>query len=234
MATVVVLLMMLLLGGGFVALVVLLLVRAAKQAQQRREGLAAYAAHREWEYAETDPSLVGRFGGAPFGRGFAGTASNVLRGRHDGRAFVAFDYSYRDTSGVGDDRQTNTYRFSVVALHLGVRTPGLSVAPTGMFGKLVNAVTGRDIPIGVPAFDQAFTVTTPAPEFARDVLHPAVLEVQQHHPGLAWRLDGDSMLVIRNGQHAPQEIEGKLHFMDAVLDRIPAHVWDRLRGEQPR
>jgi hypothetical protein len=233
MEAVVVLLVMLLFGAGFVALVVFLIVRAAKQAQERREGMAAYAAHREWEYAGTDPSLVARFGGAPFGRGFAGTASNVLRGTHDERAFVAFDYSYRDTTGVGQDRRTHTYRFSVVALHLGVRTPGLSVAPTGFFGRLVNAVTGRDIPIGVPSFDEAFTVTTPSPEFARDVLHPGILEVQQHHPDLAWRLDGDSMLVIRNGQQTPQEIEAKLHFMDAVLDRIPAHVWDRLRGESP-
>jgi len=233
-ATVVVLLMMLLLGGGFIALVAFLIVRAAQKAQERREGMAAYAAHREWEYAATDPSLAGRFGGAPFSAGFARTANNVMRGRHDGRAFVAFDYSYRDTTGVGQDRRTHTYQFSVVALHLGVRTPGLSVAPTGIFGKLINAVTGRDIPIGIPAFDEAFTVTTPAPEFARDVLHPGILEVQQHHPDLAWRLDGDNMLVIRSGHHTPQEIEGKLHFMDAVLDRIPAHVWDRLGGEQPR
>jgi hypothetical protein len=231
MSAAVVLLLMLLFGGAFFALVVFLIVRGVQQAKQRRADLAAYAAHREWEYAAADASLVDRFTGAPFDRGYARTASNVLRGRHDGRAFVAFDFSHRDTSGVGDDRRTHTYQFSVVALHLGVRTPGLSVAPTGFFGRLVNAVTGRDIPIGVPAFDQAFTVTSPAPDFARDVLQPGVLEVQQHHPDLAWRLDGDSMLVIRNGQHAPQEIEGKLHFMDAVLDRIPAHVWNRLRGE---
>lgn len=230
----VVLLLMLIFIGGFFAVVVFLIVQGMQQAKQRRADLAAYAASREWEYAATDGSLVRRFGGAPFGRGHSRTASNVLRGRHDGRAFVAFDYSYRDSTGISDQHRTQTYGFSVVALHLGVPTPGLSVAPTGTLGRLVNAVTGRDIPVGVPEFDRAFTVTSPAPEFARDVLHPGILEVQQHHLDLAWRFDGDSLLVIRNGRHAPHEIEGKLHFMDAVLDRIPAHVWDRLRGESPR
>jgi hypothetical protein len=122
----------------------------------------------------------------------------------------------------------------VVALGLGLTTPGLAVGPTGTFGKLINAVTGRDVQIGNPAFDQVFTVTSPAPEFAVDVLAPAVVEVVMHHPELAWRLEGDSMLVIRSGQHSPQEIEAKLAFMDAVLDRIPERVRARLLGEPPR
>jgi hypothetical protein len=209
-------------------------IQAQKRAAARRAALAGYATHREWEYRERDDSLVHRFSGAPFDRGYGRHATNVFLGRHDGRHFVAFDYSYTTSSGSGDNRSTKQHHYSVVALSLGLITPGLSVGPTGTFGKLVNAVTGRDVQIGNPAFDQVFTVTSPSPEFAVDVLGPEVLQVVMHHPDLAWRLEGESMLVIRPGEHAPQEIEAKLHFMDAVLDRIPEHVRSRLLGEPPR
>ena len=209
-------------------------LRAQKRAAERRAALAGYASHREWEYRERDDSLLSRFDGAPFGRGYGRSATNVFLGRHDGRPFVAFDYEYVTSSGSGDNRSTTRHQHSVVALSLGLRTPGMAVGPTGTFGRLVNAVTGRDVQIGNPAFDQVFTVTSPSPEFAVDVLHPDVVQVLMLRPDLAWRLEGDSMLVIRSGQHAPQEIEDKLAFMDAVLDRIPEHVRTRLLGEPPR
>lgn len=220
--------------AGIVALVVVGTVHAHRRSEERRQGIAGFAHHREWEYRPADPGLVDRFHGAPFGRGYGRSATNVLLGQHDGRPFVAFDYHYTTSSGTGEDRRSSRHVCSVVALNLGVRSPGLSVAPTGAFGRLVNAVTGRDIAVGDPAFDEAFTVTSPSPEFARDVLHPGVLEVLRHHPDLAWRLDGDSIVVIRGGEHTPQEVEAKLHFLDAVLDRLPPHVLDRLRGEPPR
>ncbi len=215
---------------GIVALVVVLIVRAQKRAAERRAGFDGYAGHREWEYRAADPSLVSRFSGSPFGLGYGQSATNVVLGRHDGRPFVAFDYQYVTSDGFGDNRSTHRYDYSIVAMNLGLRTPGLAVGPTGTFGKLVNAVTGRDIQIGNPAFDQLFTVTSPVPRFAMDVLQPDVVQVLMHHPDLAWRFEGDSMLVIRSGQHSPQEIETKLHFMDAVLDRIPEQVRARLRG----
>ncbi|KAA1429211.1 hypothetical protein [Nocardioides antri] len=220
--------------AGILALGIVGAVRAQKRAAERKAGMAGYATHREWEYRPSDDSLVTRFGGAPFDRGYSRSATNVLLGKHDGRHFVAFDYAYVTSSGTGSDRSTQHHHYSVLALNLGLPTPGLAVGPTSTFGRLVNAVTGRDVQIGNPFFDEAFTVTSPSPEFALDVLHPAVVEVVMHHPELAWRLEGDSMLVIREGQHSPQEIEAKLHFMDAVLDRIPEHVRARLIGEQPR
>lgn len=209
-------------------------VHAQKRAAERRAALAGYASQREWEYRQSDDSLVHRFAGAPFDRGYSRSATNVFLGRHDGRPFVAFDYGYVTSSGTGNDRSTRHHQYSVVALNLGLTTPGMAVGPTGTFGKLVNAVTGRDVQIGNPLFDQGFTVTSPSPQFAVDVLHPDVVDVLLHHPELAWRLEGDSMLVIRSGQHTAQEIEAKLHFMDAVLDRIPEHVRSRLLGEPPR
>ncbi|MDQ6526783.1 hypothetical protein RB608_24385 [Nocardioides sp. LHD-245] len=227
------LLLFVVLGLVFVALFALLvfgIVVGTKRAAERRQGLAAFAHSREWEYRPSDPALIDRFAGAPFGRGHGRTANNVLLGRYDGRPFTAFDYHF--TTGSGDDSSRHTY--SVVALNLGVRAPELAVAPTSTLRRWVDSLTGRDIRIGDPAFDAVYTVHSPAPEFAADVLLSEVRDVMRHHPALSWRITGDSLLVIRTGAHAPAEVDAKLHLMDALLDRIPEQVWDRLRGEQPR
>ncbi|WP_183093000.1 hypothetical protein [Nocardioides stalactiti] len=208
--------------------------RARKRAAERMTAMSGYAVQREWGFVPSDPTLVGRFAGPPFGRGQGQAANNVFRGRHEGREFLAFDHEFTTTSGSGKSRSTKHHFYSVVVLTLGLPTPGLSVVPTTTFGWLVNAVTGRDVEVGDLLFDQTFTVSSPSADFARDLLGPDVVQVALHHPELAWRFEGGAMLVIREGQHSPQEVEAKLHFMDAVLDRVPEHVRARLLQEPPR
>lgn len=209
---------------ALVALVPVLIVVSARRTRERQQGLAAFAQAREWEYRPDDPALVGRFRGAPFESGRAGQARNVLLGTYDARPFTAFDYHY--VTGSGDDRRTHTY--SVVALNLGVAAPDLAVGPTTTIGRWVDALTGRDIEIGDPPFDAAFTVHSPSPEFARELLLSDVRDVMRHHPTLAWRITGDSLLVIRPGGYSPAEVDGLLGAMGALLDRVPARVWERL------
>lgn len=211
---------------GVVGLVVLLVSIGRKRAAERQALVSGWALHRDWEYAPSDPALVNRFEGAPFGRGHARSATNVVRGRHDGRHFVAFDYHYTTSSGENSSR----HQVSVLAMSLGVQTPGLAVGRTTSFGRLWNSLTGRDVPTGDEMFDRTFTVVSPSAEFAQDVLNPTVKEIVWRWPDLAWRLAGDSMLVIRTGTHDPHEVEAKLHFMDDLIDRIPPYVIDRLGG----
>ncbi|TQK70934.1 hypothetical protein [Nocardioides sp. SLBN-35] len=220
-------------GLVFVAVIVLLVLGVSagmKRAAERRQGLAGLAWAREWEYRPNDPGLVDRFTGAPFGSGHSRQAVNVLIGRHDGRPFTAFDYHH--TTGSGDS--TSRHVHSVLAINLGVQAPPLSVGPTTMVGRWISSLSGSDIEIGDPAFDAYFTVRSPVRDFAVDVLLSDVREVMQHHPNVAWRITGDSLLVIRAGEHTPAEVDAKLHLMDALLDRIPERVWERLRGEQAR
>ncbi|TNM39584.1 hypothetical protein FHP29_11930 [Nocardioides albidus] len=216
--------------GGILVLFPIAIVTSYRKAAERREGLARFAHQREWEFRADDRALVDRFTGAPFGRGSGRYATNVIIGDHDGRPFTAFDYQYASTRG----ESNNQHFYSVVALNLGVQAPDLSVGPTTLLSGWVDGLTGRDIEIGDPAFDAHFTVHSPAPEFAADVLLSDVREVMRHHPGEAWRITGDSLLVIRSGRHVPADIDARLHMMDALLDRVPDRVWDRLRGEQPR
>lgn len=228
---------------GLPVLLIVGLVLAARATRRRRlerqAMLASWAAHREWEYRPSDPALVTRFDGPPFGTGDRPTASNVVLGRHAGRPFTAFDYSYTTTSHTTDadghsHSSTSTHRYAVVALHLGLTAPPLAVGPSSTMKRFWNKLTRSDIDVGDPAFDREFLVRSTSPEFARDVLSPDVIALQWQNPAFSWRFAGDSMLVVRAGEQDPGEVEAKLAFMHALLERVPQRVWDRLRGETPR
>jgi hypothetical protein len=219
---------------ALVGLVVLAAVTTARSRRRRTETLAGYAAQREWRFSPSGAGLERRFRGDPFGRGHSRRATNVIEGWHEGRAFLAFDYSY--VSGTGDD--ATTYRCSVITMHLGAYlgesaapVPMLQVAPQGALGRFFNGLFGRDLLVGDPVFDAAFQVRTDSPELAHDVLHRDLTTMLTTLQDRAWRLQDDSMLMFRQGQHAPAEIDAVLASMRAILDRVPTRVWARLRGE---
>ncbi len=231
-----------LLGGGlvlvlalffvaFVALATVLVVVGIRKAKERREALAAHATARGWAYRESDPSLVDRFHGAPFGRGSSRRATNCLYGHHGERPMVAFDYRYTTSSGSGQDQTTTSHDYSVVALNLGVSVPALAVSPEGAVGRFFGRLTNRDIQLGSADFDRAFTVTSDDRRFAADVLHPQMMQMLLQWPGLGWRLEGDSIVVVNNGHHSPVQVDANLAVLDAILDEVPDVVWQQL-GER--
>lgn len=68
-------------------------------------------------------------------------------------------------------------------------------------------------------------------KFASDVLHPQMMQMLLQWPALGWRLEGDSMLVVRSGHHQPSEVDATLAVTDAIIDQIPEHVWRTLKGQ---
>jgi hypothetical protein len=216
-------------AAGFVALLVWLVVRAQRLARERREGMAWFAAQREWSYLPSDPRLVSRFVGAPFGRGSSQQALNVIHGTHSGRPFTAFDYRYVTHSTDGDGRSSSSvHSCSVVAMSLGVAVPNLSVAPQGGVGRFFGKLFGTDLRVGDPAFDDRFAVSADDLRFATDVLHPGMRAMLMSWSDLAWRLSVDSLVVFRIGVHSPAEIDAKLGAMDAIVAAVPAQVWTNL------
>lgn len=216
---------------GFVAAFVLIAYLAYQAAKKRREAMAAFAASRGWTWVAEDPSLETAFSGAPFGLGHGRHASNALRGQHDGRPMVAFDYEYKTTSGSGKDRRTETHTFSVIAMGAGAAFPDLSVTPQNLLSGFFGRVFNSDIELESEDFNRAFLVTSEHRKFASDVLHPRMMELLLGRPDLGWRFEGDSMVSVRRGQHEPAHVEATLAHLDAVVDAIPEFVWREVKGQ---
>lgn len=207
-------------------------------AERRRRAVTAFAAERELTFEARDDSLVDRFRGSPFGRGYAKRATNVVHGTHEGRRVVAFDYHFRTRGsrvggrgGRSGSGGSSSHTYSVIAMHLDVVVPDLSVSPTGVLGHLVNAVTKRDVQVGHPDLDREFTIVTTDPQLAAELLSPEVATLMLRNTHVAWRFERDSMLMIERGRWSTTEIDARMRLMDAILDATPAALWRRLRPE---
>jgi hypothetical protein len=217
--------------AAFLAIAVVVVVLSYLAAKKRREELQAFAAARGWRFEAEQPLLVDRFTGPPFGLGSGRRAYNVLYGSHDGRDLVSFDYRFETRTTQGNETRTQTHRYSVLGLSMGVPMPPLSVDPENFLDRFVGRITGQDIDLESEEFNRTFTVRSPDRKFASDVLNPRMMEFLLQHPQLGWRFESDSMLVIASGGRTPAQIDATLAVMDGITDRVPEFVWLRLKGQ---
>lgn len=188
----------------------------------------AFAAQRGWRYTDRDRSLVNRFVGTPFGQGHGRDAQHVLRGEHRGRQILAFEYSYRETHGSGQDQRTETYTHTVVALSLPAGKPTLQVGREGMGRKLLGLVGVRDLQLESEQFNEAFHIKTDNDRFAYDILHPRMMEwmlADQRAQSVPFRFErGDLMTWDRRRIDLPK-VQWMLDYLCDVLDQVPGFVW---------
>ena len=213
-------------GVGVVVLVGVLAYLADKK---RREMLQGVAASRGWHYTDRDDAWAHHFDGSPFGQGHNRQAHNILRGTHDGREFVGFDFVYHTTE-TSTDAQGRTSRrevkhwYSVLALRTADGLPRLEVSPEGFFGRAIGKLTNRDIQLESEEFNRAFTVVSSDRRFAFDILHPRLMEQLLLTRDVGWKIENGWILAIEPGRHDVEDVDRRLAVIDGVLDAVPGFV----------
>jgi hypothetical protein len=209
-----------------------------KAEQARIAELQAYAASKGWTYTPRDDSWHQTFDGSPFTSGHGRRSTKILAGPYDGRQAAVFDYVFHTTE-TSTDAQGHTrhrevaHKFNVVALSLGALTPGLSVSPEGVFGRLIGRMFNNDIELESEEFNRAFTVNSDDRKFAFDVLHPRMMELLLQHPDTAWRIDKGWLITVEDGSYEIFDIEPRLGFADRLLDTFPDFLREQYGLPQP-
>lgn len=216
--------------------IIFLVIRNNKLAEQRRQSIAGLAQARGWTYVQRDDAWSERFNVAPFQQGHNRQAHNIIAGQFEGRGFVAMDYLYytteHSTDSDGNSRSSEVaHPYGVVVLNTGANFPPLSVTPEGFFGRFIGRLTNTDIELESEDFNRMFTVTSDSRRFASDLLHPQMMELLMQEPHFAFCFDGPSIMSSRPGASEIPEITARLAMLDAIIDRVPEHVWRNLKGE---
>lgn len=212
---------------GVSAVIIVALIATYYIDMKRRAALQAACASRGWQYQSQDLSLVGRWSGQPFGRGERRQARNILRGTHQGRPHLAFDYSYQTKSTDSNGRtKRTTHRYAVLALDVGVALPALAVSSDNALKRALNTFTNADINFESDDFNRAFTVTADDPKFAYDILHPQTMDLLLNQGrDTSWRFEGKHLLAVRSGNLDLADVDSDLTLLDALIDAVPAYVW---------
>ncbi len=216
------------LGGVLLAFVWLVFVPGVIGATfwyQARRGrqLKAWAAASGWTVVGSDPSLVDRWRGAPFGVGRSRRATEVMVGRWGDRPAVSFTYTYVTGSG----KSQTTHRYHVLALPLPAWLPDLELTPDGFGSKLLTMLGAGDIQFESEDFNRAWRVAAANPKLAHDVVHPRLMERLMAPDAVGSRLHiaGTDIVSWAAGHTSTDRIPGRLALMQAVIDSVPRYVW---------
>ncbi len=217
---------------GVLAVIALVLYLQHKARQKKIAEFTAFAAQCGWHYAVRDRSLVDRFVGEPFGQGHSRNAEHVLRGEHRGRPIMAFEYSYKETHGSGNDRRTETYTHTVVALSVPRAVPTLQVGREGFGRKLLGFVGVRDLQLESEQFNETFHIKTEggtvAQKFAYDVLHPRMMEwmlADQRALSTPFRFERGDLMTWDRSKIELHKVGWMLEYLCDVVDKVPSFVW---------
>jgi len=201
------------------------------QYQAHKKKVAAFTAlatERGWRYTERDRGLANRFTGTPFGEGHGRDARHVLRGSFRDREVLAFEYSYKETTGSGNDRRTETYHHTVVSIGLPAPKPTLQVNREGLGRKLLGFVGVRDLQLESEEFNKTFHIRAEDDKFAYDVLHPRMMEwmlADQRAMSIPFRFERGDLVTWNEGKIDVSEVDWMLNYVCDVLERVPPFVW---------
>jgi hypothetical protein len=218
---------------AFLAFIALVKYGQYLDAKKRQEGMARLATARGWSYAASDDRWITQFDGEPFGIGFDQRALNVVRGEHDGRRFIAFDYWYSTREGSGKSRRTVRHSYSIIGISTTAVFPHLSVMPEHFVSRWIGRLTDSDIEFESEDFNRAFTVTCEDRKFATDVIHPRMMQLLLTTPNLGWRLTSGTLVVATEGEHGVARIDAVLTVIDQIIDLFPDYVWKQAGVADP-
>jgi hypothetical protein len=218
-------------GVGVVAAIALLAWLSWKKEQERIRALQALAAELGLSFdAGEDHGLGGRYPQFEvFRSGRAQVASNTLRGSLElsGRSctLLAGDFRYKVTTGSGSKRRTSTRRFSYLLLHPPWQSPPLLIRREGLFDKLKGALGFADIAFESTEFSRRFWVKSTDERFARDVLHPRMMEfLLAAQPPTVDIEGGVVCLVDGTRRWQPDEFRRQIAFARDFCNQWPQHL----------
>jgi hypothetical protein len=192
-----------------------------QQVKRRREELFVLATKLGLQY-ESDPGDVHDAYSAfiPFGKGSARRSSNLLSGRLGQIDWEIFDYAY--TTGSGDDRKTHSC--SIIAAHLPLGFPGMTIRPEGLFDKIASLAGFDDINFESEEFSCRYHVKCDDRKFAYDLIHPKMIELLLSVEPRHWQIRGTRLLLTRQRHHKVSEIEPSIQLIESFLAQVPDYV----------
>jgi len=199
----------------------------ARRAQgMRHDNVEAQVTRHGWSRVAEAPDLVDRWRGAPFGKGSARSASNVISGSYRGRPILAFDYAYDDRFQEGTVREVH----SVYAVTLPAPLPDLELTREGVGGLVRSALGMGDLRVGDEEFDRSFRIASADPDFASAVLHPDFRRRLDEASNRCYRFENGALLSWETGPldaYAldPKRLEGQFDLLVGLVELVPAHVW---------
>lgn len=159
------------------------------------------------------PELAAMLNGFwPFGQGFGRVADNVVVVEKGERTFYLFDYTF-STGRI-------SYACGIAAVRVPLSFKGLVARPEGSFDRLGE----KDLQFDSQEFNRRYRVTAVDEKFARELIHPGLIEYLMRIEPRQWQLAGPYLVIARIGIFKTAQFDEVIEDIDGFLDLIPEKV----------
>lgn len=190
-------------------------------ARSRREkAIRAWAEGNGWTFEASDKKLDDNYRDVrPFNKGGGSCmCRHIIRGSHEDRRFVLFQYQYTVSNG----KSSTTYYHPVLDMEAPIDGHRLSIQREHLGHKLVDAFGGEDIDFESAEFSKRFWVQCDDRRFAYDVITPAMMEhLMPRRMDFQW--PGRHFIVHTSGHMTPKNGQELLDEAKAFLALLPRH-----------
>jgi hypothetical protein len=209
------------LPGAFAVFLGLFAVVAISAAIPRklRRATTILGTARGWRPSTEAAALVTQWSIAPFGRGSDRKTQDCMSGGI-GR-FHAMTFTYRYTTGSGEDRKTHLEY--VVAVELPGRLPNLRVGPESLLGAIAPGLTRMTSRVENEEFNRLWRVQAGQPAYAVAVLNPRAVEALLQVEPFAWHIEGNHLVAAGTPRPAA-ELAARLDALVAIAANLPGHL----------
>lgn len=201
----------------------------AVRRDKRIAQLRAFATAHGWRYDAEDPALVRMSSRDPFGTGHSRTARDVFRGTVDGHEFVAFEYFYQETRGVGDNQETQSYWYMVTRIATPPSQYFLEIEREGLVSGFLGALGMRDLQLESEDFNKRFRIKAEPTRFAYDVLNPQTMQrmLDDARYEQSLRFENGSLFTWDSGKLDENRIQATVQYLIDTLTPVPGYAWER-------
>ncbi|HUW56651.1 MAG TPA: hypothetical protein VMZ92_08455 [Planctomycetota bacterium] len=207
--------------------------------RRRRETVQAFAEAQGFSYFAKERSDFWRRLVRILGcdQPFFGRVKNIIRGVHRDRDLIGCDISYRQPRASASRRRPAFRRgdednwLSACVCRLDSRFPRLLVCEKGLFQRLLDTLGSGQVELQPEEFRTQFHVACREPGFAREVLHPGMIQWLLQHPGWRFTVNDDLVIVTDNNRWTPDEYLEALDVTTGFLDHIPDSVREKYCGK---
>ncbi|MFH1844263.1 MAG: hypothetical protein ABIF77_13750, partial [bacterium] len=200
--------------------------------RKRREMMSAYAKAKGYSYdPDKDRDMDDRYRELScLCKGHSRFAHNIMRGQHNDRTLLAFDYHY--ATGHGKNRKT--HRFSAVILQSPVPLKPLFIRREHAFDKVTEFFGADDIDFESAEFSSKFYVKSPDKRWAYDVIHQRMMEYLLAAPQFGIEFDSGHIIAWKSKRFAAADFDAASELIEGILARMPDYLLEQMQRSGDR
>lgn len=152
-------------------------------------------------------------------------AYNVISGEAAGFRITGFDYVYHTTEPTDRGTIEVGRHFSAILFEAKMKFHPLLICPENLFDGIAGEVVFEDISFESEEFTSRFGVKSGDEKFARDLIHPKMMEFLIQNRGWHICLGSNSAMIYTGKLLSADEFKAGMLFLLEFFDLFPEHLW---------